>query len=461
MATFYACPARRRGNYLIVTMKDIYALYRQHPHVYIDTRNAPANGIFIAVGQKDERGCHRGNQFAQQALEQCQAAYVVINDKDLYAQHQDDTRWILVEDGEVALQTLAQQHRKTLPFPVLAIAGSNGKTTTRQLIQLVLAKKMRVFGTPGNLNNHLGVPLSILQINPNDYDVAVLEIGANHLGETYYLSSIAAPTLGLVTNFGKDHLGEYGSLENIIKANAELYDFLAKNGGMAFVNTDDAQQIASSQNVGKWFYFGRTAQGTATAKPVVYVASIVSGVPALHLNIIAWLEMTDIKTQLFGSFWADAVVAAATIGFYFEVPLDDIKSAIESYTPASLRSQWTTWQGNQVLLDCYNANPSSMELFVQEVQQYAKPDDILILGEMLELGIYSPQEHQTLLDRLQPQRLAGIIVVGHEFSGCRLPPGVLHFPKTSQAADWLRNHAPAGKQIFVKGSRGNKLETIF
>lgn len=439
----------------------IYALYQQHPHVYIDTRNAPANGIFIAVGQKDERGCHRGNQFAQQALEQCQAAYVIINDKDLYAQHQNDARWILVEDGEVALQTLAQQHRQSFTFPVLAIAGSNGKTTTRQLIQLVLAKKMRVFGTPGNLNNHLGVPLSILRIQPNDYDVAVLEIGANHLGETYHLSTIAAPTMGLVTNFGKDHLGEYGSLENIIKANAELYDFLAQNNGLAFVNTNDTQQIESSKKVGKWFFFGKEPQGLNGSKSTVYVHSIASGVPALHLSITAWQETIDIETQLFGSFWADAVVAAAAIGVRFEVPLPDIKAAIESYTPASLRSQWTTWQGNQVLLDCYNANPSSMELFVREVQQYAKPDDILILGEMLELGQYSPEEHQTLLDGLQPERLAAIVIVGNEFSGCRIPQGVLHFDKTAQAADWLRNHAPTGKQIFVKGSRGNKLETIF
>lgn len=431
---------------------DLYALYQQHPNVYIDHRNADPNGIFIAVGQKDERGYHRGNAFAQAALAERQAAYVVVNDRELYAAHAADPRWILVEDGEHALQELARTHRRHLNIPVLAVAGSNGKTTTRQLIELVLQQRYHVFATPGNLNNHLGLPLSILQIRP-EHEIAVLEIGANHLRETYELASIAAPTCGLITNCGKDHLGEYGSLENIVRANSELFDVLAEQDGLGFVNYKDLLICALSRVLPKIFYYNKMEA----------IAGEITQSPMLGLQLSVFDESCAVQTQLFGSFWLNAVLAAAAVGAYFEVPLLDIKRGLESYTPRSLRSEWIEWRGHRVLLDCYNANPSSMEVFVQELHDSAAPGSVLVLGEMLELGEYSDEEHQQLIQSLQVDHFQYIILVGKSFLSIDLPtqPPFRHFATTAQAKEWLQAQPWQPTDFYVKGSRGNRLETLF
>lgn len=428
----------------------LYAIYQQYPNICIDTRQIVPNSIFVAIGQKDANGIHRGNQFAKQAIQQG-AAYCIINDANLKAEMLGSEQFILVDDCEQTLQTLAQYHRRQLNIPIIAIAGSNGKTTTKELIYNVLATEYHTFATRGNLNNHLGVPLSLLQLT-RSHQIAILEIGANHLNETAFLCELVEPNFGLVTNCGKDHLGEYGSFENVVRSNAELYDYLAQAGGTAFVCTDDALLWEISAHVGK-----RSAYGSGTA-----TAATIEKTPFLGIQLSINQVTKAVQTQLFGRFWRDTVVAAAHIGAYFNVPVQQITQAIANYTPASLRSQQLTWQNNRVLLDCYNANPSSMEVFVAEIQACTQANKILILGEMLELGAYSQTEHAQLIASLDWAQLEAVVLVGHEFEHIALPtvPQLHHFPSYQEAKTWIWAQQWQHKNIYVKGSRGNRLEKI-
>lgn len=437
-----------------MNIEELYALYLEYPHITIDSNKVINDSIFFGVGKKDKQGVHRGCQFAANALA-AGAARVVVNDPELKAAHASDERWILVEDCERALQQLGRYHRAQLDIPVIAIAGSNGKTTTRALIKLVLEQKYNCFATPGNLNNHLGVPLSLLQIGSH-HDIAVLEVGANHLGETLYLCRLVQPTYGLVTNCGKDHLGEYGSFENVIKANKELYDYFEMEGGLVFVNGRDDILMEISANCPQRILYGddnNTLRGEVLQSPL--------------LEMRLWLndDSIDVKTALFGDFWRDAVLAAVQIGYQFGLTLAEMKPAIESYLPDALRSQLIDWKGHAVLLDCYNANPSSMEVFVKAVQNSPEVPKILILGEMLELGIYTEEEHQYLLDKvIAYERFDKVLLVGKEFSKVMLPenPMVTHFESTAAALEWWQGQKlPAKVFIYVKGSRGNKLESLF
>jgi len=273
----------------------LYELYKAHPHVFIDTRKAVEGGIFFAIGQKDEQGKHRGNDFAWQALEEYGAACAVVNDAALVEKHGNDERFFLVKDCEIALQALAQHHRQQLRIPIVAIAGSNGKTTTKELLQTALSKKYNTFATIGNLNNHLGVPLSLLQIN-EEHELALLEIGANHLGETRQLARWIKPTHGIVTNCGKDHLGEYGSFENVVTANKELYDVLDELKSLAFVNAKDSLLMEMSAALRSRSYYGKKKHDAW--------ATIVEA-PELKIRLFLNQKGHVIPTKLFGSFWLD------------------------------------------------------------------------------------------------------------------------------------------------------------
>jgi UDP-N-acetylmuramoyl-tripeptide--D-alanyl-D-alanine ligase len=433
---------------------ELYELYIKYPSITIDTRKVFKNVIFFGVGTKNELGVHRGCQFAAEALA-AGAAFVVINDPVLKAAHLDDNQWILVDDCELSLQQLARHHREQLNIPVIAIAGSNGKTTTRALVELILGQKYRCFATPGNLNNHLGLPLSLLQINA-EHEIAVLEVGANHVGETLYLCQLLQPTYGLVTNCGKDHLGEYGSFENVIKANKELYDYFEKVGGLVFVNGRDDILMEISEQCPQRIIYGddeNTLRGEVIQSPM--------------LEIRLWIneDSRDIKTALFGDFWRDSVLSAAQIGYQFGLSIDQIKWGIEAYRPDALRSELIEWNGHSVLLDCYNANPSSMEVFIHAAQRSPELPKILILGEMLELGIYTEEEHQYLLDKvIDEKRFDKILLVGKEFSKINIPQSskIKHFESTLLAQRWWFSEVfIQGCCIYVKGSRGNKLESLF
>lgn len=432
-------------------MEELYKIYQAHPQVFIDTRKELKDAIFVAVGQKNELGAHRGNQFAEMAIDSGKAKYAIINDPILKAKHADNEAYILVEDGEKALQALATYHRQHLNMPILAIGGSNGKTTIKELLHGVLSSKFKTFSTSGNLNNHLGVPLSLLSID-NSYEMVVLEIGANHLEETRFLAEMIQPDFGLVTNCGKDHLGEYGSIENIVKANKELYDVIAESSKKAFVCENDALLLEISSHVNERILYGQTAEVTAK----------ILETPFLKFQLNINQEDTVVQTNLFGRFWLDALIGAAAVGHYFGINISSIKTALEAYQPAALRSQLVDWKGNKVLLDCYNANPSSMEVFLAEIQQSSMSEPkILVLGEMLELGTYSQEEHQRLLDSIEPSQFEDVLLVGDEFSNVNIPEVFHSFIERKEVSSYLSEKKHQGKYFFVKGSRGNRLETLF
>lgn len=433
-------------------MNTLYQYYQQHPQVFIDTRKAVQAGIFVAVGQKNERGCHRGNQFAVQALASGQAAYVLINDPVLKEKNATDQRYILVEDGEKALQELAQAHLEHLNCRIIAIAGSNGKTTFKELLHQILGHQYQVFSTQGNLNNHLGVPLTVLSLT-QQHELAILELGANHLGETRFLAELVQPDYGVVTNCGKDHLGEYGSVENIVKANKELYDVLAEQSKTAFVHQDNAQLMQMSTAVANRVLYGKqgAAQVTALETPFLKVK--------LQLEAAHW----DIQSYLFGGFWIETLQGVAAVGHHFGVSGAAIKAAIERYKPAALRSEQVEWQGHKVLLDCYNANPSSMQVFLQAIQESSlQGNKVLLLGEMGELGAYSQEEHQALLAQIDWKQYQAVYVYGKAFSAIVLPKerNLQHFLEKTALQNALQNLSESSA-IFVKGSRSNRLESLF
>jgi len=425
----------------------LYTTFLSAKGLSIDSRQVKTGSLFFALGQKDENGCHKGNLFAKNALAKGALA-AIINDPQLKAENAQDERYILVEDVEICLQQLAKYHRKQLDIPILAVVGSNGKTTCRELLYLLLSQNYDCWATPGNLNNHLGLPLSVLQIK-NEHELAILEIGANHLGETAALCEIAAPTHGLITNHGKDHLGEYGSVENIQKANHELYDYLAKTGGQAFVYGQDLVMMKAAKKLKNPIFYGRPNDQT-NAKLLA--------APDLALQIQLGKRRLAIKMNLFGEFWLPTILAAATIGDYFALPAAVIKQALESYTPQSLRSERRNWNNQAILLDCYNANPTSMQVFLQAAKAEKSAPKVFVLGEMLELGDFSQTEHQALLDQLAKEKEIQIFLFGPSFLGLSLPPFAQHFDHLSELKEALPT---SGHAIYVKGSRGNRLEQLF
>lgn len=440
-----------------MNIKKVYQeFYSPQAAVCIDNRKVKEGSIFVAVGQKDERGVHRGCAFAEKALE-AGASAVLVNDAKLQAEHADDPRWLWVEDGEKALQDLAREHRKQLDIPIIAVAGSNGKTTTRELIEAVLSQRFKVFSTIGNLNNHLGVPLSLLMIDPF-IEIAILEIGANHLEETAFLTNLIQPTIGLLTNNGKDHLGEYGSFENVIKANKELYDYFEESAqGLVLVNAEDVSIMESSAAVPHRIFYGRPDMDEVWAK--------VLAAPDLKLEIHIGTKGFEAELELFGAFWKSAVLAAVQLGVHFGLKAKEIQKALILFRPASLRSERKKWKEHELLLDCYNANPSSMQAFLKAVQGSSNQPKLLILGEMLELGKYAKFEHQKLLkEDLNHHLYEQILLIGPSFLeiNWQLYPNIQHF-KDIAAAE-LAFNSLIEKQpffIYVKGSRGNQLEKLF
>ena len=425
-------------------LQELYQALQIAPNIRIDHRLVQQGDLFWALGQTDEQGQHRGNAFAPQALAQG-ASLAIVNNPELA---QTDPRYRYVPDGLQALQTLARYHRSQWQTPVIAIVGSNGKTTTRRLVESLLSTKLKVFATKGNLNNHIGLPLCLLQYR-GDCDVLVLELGANHLGETQFLAELAQPDFGLITNCGKDHLGEYGSEQAIIQANTELYQVLAQNHKPAWVNAQDPILVQAAQIL-KQKYFYQPSE--------------------LHINHSQPLQLqwTDPQTQtqiqittpFFGGFWRENIAHALAIARHFGISDQLSSQALQTHQPEALRSETRHWLHHQVILDCYNANPSSMQLFIQEAKQIPNPHKILVLGEMLELGPYEHSEHQNILDNLadfQGQiHLFGPIWQTVAWSNY---PHIQYFKDKKHLAQTLAQY-PQSHQILFKGSRGNRLEQI-
>ena len=364
-----------------MNIAEIHQLFLNCKGVSTDTRNLPANTLFFCL--KGEN--FNGNKFARKALEQG-AAYVIYDDIEYDPGHQNA---ILVEDSLNTLQDLAHFHRKQFNIPVIGLTGSNGKTTTKELIKNVLAQNFDVLATHGNLNNHIGVPLSLLNIKEST-EIALIEMGANHLEEIAFLSKIATPTMGYITNFGKAHLEGFGSLEGVVKGKSELYDYLRENKGIAIVNGNDKKQMQQTEGLNRYIF----------GKDKLAQNQLANSINKDKYCTIHTGEIT-ITSQLTGAYNFDNLNAAVTFGEFFEIPLSDIQKGIASFTPENNRSQWIKTKNNHILLDAYNANPTSMSAAIESFIDVKAKAKLVILGDMLELGQFTHEEHQAIIDQLK------------------------------------------------------------
>ena len=430
-------------------IKDLYRIYLQSSGIATDTRQDLKKTIFFAL--KGEN--FDANDFALDAINKG-ASYAVVDKKSL--PHKPEL--IFVEDSLATLQELASYHRSQINFPIVAITGSNGKTTTKELLTAVLSKKFKTFSTPGNLNNHIGVPLCLLKLD-NSFEIAILELGANHVGENQFLTQLSLPTHGITTNIGKDHLGEFGGMEGVITAYKEFVDYFNENKHLLFfLNLDDPYLpgLTRTQNVISY----STGKKHPDIKGQVLYDSMMlhAGISFSRENEVAYIE---IKSNLIGDFNIYNILAAFAIGFSFGVAPDDIKEAIESFIPKSNRSQLMHFGTNTVVLDAYNANPSSMELSIESIIKLDHPNKMVILGDMFELGAYSEAEHKNIIDLLKESNIHHIILVGREFGKFASEIKCKHFENAAEVKHWLHSTQPEHAFIYVKGSRGMKLERVF
>jgi UDP-N-acetylmuramoyl-tripeptide--D-alanyl-D-alanine ligase len=424
------------------TVTSLYELFLKHPVVSTDSRKVPEGCIFFAL-----RGTSfNGNLFAPDALKQG-AAFAVV-DEDLPGQ---DDRCIRVDDSLGMLQQLALHHRKRFTIPVLGITGTNGKTTTKELIRAVLSRKFNTLSTEGNLNNHIGVPLTLLGLR-DDTEFAIVEMGANHPGEIAFLCSLSRPGFGLITNIGKAHLEGFGSFEGVVNAKTELYRFLAQAGGRVFVNHDNPLLMAHSEGLERTTY-GTGAGSGFRAKPSE--TGPFTGLEAVH----PWPGLR-IPSKLFGSYNFDNLLAAVSIGYHFGVDPESVREAISSYVPANNRSQVKETAKNLLILDAYNANPSSMETALLSFSKAEYKNKMVILGDMLELGKESDHEHQKVVALAEQLGFDKAIFVGPVFRRTAGTSGFTAFETSIQALEYLKRIRPACFSILIKGSRGIRLEVV-
>ena len=420
----------------------LYPLFLEHPAVSTDSRHIQPGSLFIAL----KGDSFNGNEFATRALAEG-AAYAIVDE----AKYAVDERFILVRDGLSTLQSLAGYHRLQFDIPVIAITGSNGKTTTKELVLDVLSKKFRTLATRGNLNNNIGVPLTLLQIT-SETELAVIEMGANHPGEIDLLCKIARPGYGLITNIGKAHLDGFGGYEGVIKAKTELYRFLQSVNGKVFLNTDDEllKKHATGLDVINYGSF-----------PAEIVPSCLTADPFVAMEIQPRDQRKfKIKSQLYGRYNVDNVLAAVCIGHYFGVSNQQIRTAIKDYRPDNNRSQIVRTKRNLLILDAYNANPSSMEAAIRNFAGSDYPQKTVILGDMLELGAESDKEHLFILDLINHMPLRHIYLVGPVFTKLNKKREFICFQDSDLARIWFEHHQIENSTVLIKGSRGIHLEKL-
>ncbi|MBQ1279959.1 MAG: UDP-N-acetylmuramoyl-tripeptide--D-alanyl-D-alanine ligase [Bacteroidales bacterium] len=436
----------------------LYTLFQQSSGVTTDSRKITPEAMFIAL--KGEN--FDGNNFAQSALDQGARVVVVNGESDFareYLSRGDSSdRVFIVEDTLEALQALARFHRSHFNIPVIALTGTNGKTTTKELLSAVLSKKYNVTFTQGNLNNHIGVPLTLLRIT-EETEAAVVEMGANHPGEIALLMSIALPNFGLVTNVGKAHLEGFGSFEGVMAAKGEMYDYLQRTADKVFYNCDDEyiSAMVSSRPDLTGYRYG-IQYNSAEILPVSQQE------PYLRLKFSIEGEQKEISSKLVGSYNANNILAAVTVGVYFGVALSDCVAAIEEYTPSNHRSQLENTGRNFLILDTYNANPSSMKASLENFSKSQFLNKQIILGDMLELGADSVAEHSKVIALLGQIEFEKCHLVGGEFAKAAalstLPENILLFNDVYTLKEYFAAHPVEGKTILVKGSNGIKLPLI-
>lgn len=422
----------------------IFQQYLVNPSVTTDTRRIMAGDIFFAL----KGGNFDGNTFASKAIEMG-ASLAVVDDKSIVGE-----RIVYVDNVLLALQELARRYRRSLNIPFIGLTGTNGKTTTKELVVAVLSKKFRVAATKGNLNNQIGVPLTILAI-PADAQIAVIEMGANHPFDIDELTAIAMPTFGLITNVGMAHLEGFGSFEGVKKTKGELYDFVRGAGGTVFLNADNSHLV-------------QMAKERSLANVVTYGASVVEASilekdldhPFLRIRIGKGpLAGATLDTQLVGDYNADNVLAAACVGLHFGVEPELVKEALHEYSPVNNRSQLMRTEKNLVIVDCYNANPTSMEAAITNFSNFNAARKVAILGDMLELGASSLVEHGKIIDILKNNGISEVLLVGHEFvSAAANLPNTLVFTSSAELSEFLKMNPIEEALVLLKGSRGIKLE---
>jgi UDP-N-acetylmuramoyl-tripeptide--D-alanyl-D-alanine ligase len=421
----------------------LYELYKQYPQIQTDTRKLKLGDLYFALKGPN----FNGNVFALAALENG-ASYVIVDEPIPYGEAIDN-RILEVDDVLTTLQALAKHHRAQFSIPFIGITGSNGKTTTKELVYAVLASHYTTYTTQGNLNNHIGVPLTILSIK-QDAQMAVIEMGANHLNEIAGYCEYAMPNYGLITNCGKAHLEGFGSEEGVKKGKGELFDYLSNNKGTAFVMSDFEYLNTMSSLISNVITYGNKS-GNIQANPAT-----VNGF--LQVNFTKGAPIKSIQTQLVGEYNLPNILAAVSIGLYFKVPADKIQSAIENYTPSNSRSQLLKWKGNDVILDAYNANPSSMQLAIENFAKLNATNKIVCIGAMKELGNTSLAEHQILIQLLEKYTWTHVLLVGGDFENCT--HSYSFFKDALEAKKWLQAQNFSHTSILVKGSRGIQMEQV-
>lgn len=419
-------------------IKELYHLFLEFPRISTDTRTIVENSLFFALKGPQ----FNANTFAAKALE-AGAAYAVV----------DEEEWVLnecciyVPDVLKCLQDLANFHRRQFSIPVIGITGTNGKTTTKELLAAVLSAKYKTHFTKGNLNNHIGVPLTLLQMDAST-EIAVIEMGANHPGEIAFLCGIAEPGFGLITNVGKAHLEGFGSFEGVKKTKKELYDDVESRQGLIFIHGDNPQLMEMAKYNSKKISYGSSAGNTITAR-------VLDSHPFLSIAY----QGIEIHSRLPGAYNFENIMAAICIGDYFGVDKEAIKKSLEDYTPSLNRSQFLKTEKNEILMDAYNANPTSMLAAVESFSQHAAPNKYCILGDMFELGNYSFSEHQSLIKKMEGMNLGKIILVGKEFYQAK-NSDFLFFETTEDLKNELIKNPVHGATVLLKGSRGMKLESL-
>lgn len=426
-------------------ISELYQIFLQCPRITTDSRNCPQNSIFFAL-----KGANfNGNAFAKVALEKG-CSYAIIDEKEYY--EEGNKKIILVDDSLETLQKLANYHRRQLGVKIIAITGTNGKTTTKELIATILSEVHNVLYTQGNMNNHIGVPLTLLQMT-NRHNLAVIEMGASHPGEIKELTNIVEPNFGIITNVGKAHLEGFGSFEGVLHTKGELFDFLrGREDNTVFINNENKYINSIADGLLKIKY------GTEDG---LYVnGEIISSDPFMSFRWKAGKngEYTEVRTHLIGAYNFENAMAAVAIGRFFGVDAKHIKLALENYYPSNNRSQFKKTQNNQLIIDAYNANPTSMTAALANFNKIQAENKMLILGDMRELGVESLSEHQNIIDLIVEYGFKDVILVGSQFAETR--NNFECFPNVMALADSLKKNCPMNKTILIKGSNGVHLEKI-
>jgi len=420
-------------------IEQLYKLFLAHPSVKTDTRKLKKNDLYFALKGPN----FNGNLFAQQALD-AGAAYAVV-DEDIAV----DKRIIKVEDVLTTMQLLAKHHRQQFNIPFIAVTGSNGKTTTKELLHEVLSTTYKTYTTEGNLNNHIGIPITILKIKA-DAEMALIEMGANHQKEIESYCQYTMPTHGIITNCGKAHLEGFGGVEGVKKGKGELFDYLRTNGGIAFIMND-------------YSYLREMSKGIPEVKTYGTKDAEIAGVPDnttefLHVEMTNGTGIKTISTNLVGEYNLPNLLAAVAVGKYFNVNEEAIKSAIEHYVPSNSRSQLVEKSSNKIILDAYNANPTSMKAAIRNFEKMEGGEKILLLGGMMELGADSVAEHAAIIHLIDQHAWKAVVLVGGDFE--KIKHRYIYFPDSKAAKNWLDQQHFENTKMLVKGSRSMQMEKV-